>query len=329
MKISLKIIGLISILTLLIAGAGCKRQDHKNNAKKTAARPAAEGVEAFGTVKIRTVKDVIVDFPAKVEKVYVKEGQRVGMGDPLVALNIADYEAEIRSKLYDLNMVRQELQKDQKDLEQLKNDLKDAESNLEQAKNELTARQDLYDEGAISRFDLENYKQNFRSKQKAVSDIQLAINNKTQGIASSQMQQEKIALLESELARMRAKLAQHSVQGDLIVSDLKNGVVFDIGYAAGDAVSSLKKVLSIMDLDTLYVEAEVAEEFVKDVRIGAEAIVVPVADSDRKYRGRVVKIANIAIKKEGETIVLVEIALDSPDEFMRPNFNVDINIKKP
>lgn len=83
-----------------------------------------------------------------------------------------------------------------------------------------------------------------------------------------------------------------------------------------------------MNLDTLIVEAEVSEEFIKDVQIGAEAKILPLADSTKEYKGKVLKIADMGIEKNGETVVLVEISIENKDTFLRPNFNVDVEIIK-
>jgi hypothetical protein len=78
----------------------------------------------------------------------------------------------------------------------------------------------------------------------------------------------------------------------------------------------------------LYVLADVAEEFIKDVKLGKKATIIPVADNSRKYYGKVIRIADMAFEKNGETNVTVEISIDEQDGFLRPNFNVDVEIER-
>jgi hypothetical protein len=40
------------------------------------------------------------------------------------------------------------------------------------------------------------------------------------------------------------------------------------------------------------------------------------------------KIADMGIEKNGETIIQIEISIDNVDEFIKPNFNVDVKISK-
>ena len=69
-----------------------------------------------------------------------------------------------------------------------------------------------------------------------------------------------------------------------------------------------------------------AEEFIKDVRLGANVEIVPVADKARLYKGKVISISKKAIEQNGETIIPVEISIENNDSFLLPNFNVDVKI---
>ena len=73
-------------------------------------------------------------------------------------------------------------------------------------------------------------------------------------------------------------------------------------------------------------EADLPEEFVRDVRHGAKATITPVADPGRSYTGEVVELAGLARLINGETVVKTRIQLDSADDFLREGFNVDVLI---
>ena len=79
---------------------------------------------------------------------------------------------------------------------------------------------------------------------------------------------------------------------------------------------------------TLIIEADVSEEFIKDVKIGDNAAIISLADPSKEYKGKSTTISNMAVKKNGETIVPVEISIDNNDGFLLPNFNVDVEIVK-
>ena len=142
----------------------------------------------------------------------------------------------------------------------------------------------------------------------------------------SAIQREKAATIESEIRQMKDKISRSYISENNIVCTMENGIVYELGYKAGDTISSEKKMLSLMDLDTIVVKANVAEEFIKDVKLGALVAIIPVADKSKQYNGKVTTIAKNAVVQNGETVIPVEVSIDNKDSFLLPNFNVDVEI---
>jgi HlyD family secretion protein len=309
---------------LLVLNGGCKREAEKDGT--TASPVMAEApiiVEAFGVVKARDYKDINLDFLAQIIEVPVKDGQNVTLGEPLIYLNINDYQAMIKNKENELNLARFELLK-------LKKNLQDAGSAYDKALRQLADKDKLYKAGVISEKELDDFRDLVKEKEKAVTDIQVSL-EQSNGINGIAVQTERVSVLEYDLQRMKQKLNQSFLKGNVIVSDYSKAVVYEISCAAGYTVGvgeNQQKLLSIMNLDSLYVLADVAEEFIKDVKLGKKATIIPVADNSRKYYGKVIRIADMAFQKNGETNVTVEISIDEQDGFLRPNFNVDVEIER-
>ena len=80
----------------------------------------------------------------------------------------------------------------------------------------------------------------------------------------------------------------------------------------------------ILDLATLVVETGVPEEFIKEISLGSDATIKPLADRDRTYEGRVIRVSSMARAGTGETVVDVVLDIIDHDGFLIPNFNVDI-----
>ena len=281
-------------------------------------------VEAFGLVKARDYKDINLDFPAQVLAVPVKNGQNVKLGEALIQLNINDYQAIIKGKENELSAARYELLKQQKSLQ-------DAQEVFDRAKRQLVDKERLWQVGAISQKELDDFRDTVKEKEKVVTDIRLSQGQSSE-YNSIAVQTQRVAVAEYDLKRMKDKLNQSFLKGNVIVSDFPNAVVYDIncaaGYWVGGSDKQQEKLLSIMSLNNLYIPADVDEDFIKDVKIGASVNIIPVADSSHKYHGRVVRIADMASKQNNQTVVAVEISIDNPDAFLRPNFNVDVEISK-
>lgn len=128
------------------------------------------------------------------------------------------------------------------------------------------------------------------------------------------------------MADLEEKLKKPYILENQVVSEFENAAVYDIKYAAGNITDTEQKAFSIVNLDSLIVEANISEEFVKDLKIGESVRIVPVADRAREYQGNVIYISQMAFSSNGETIVPVKISIVNMDSFLRPNYNVDVYI---
>ncbi len=289
-----------------------------------------QNVMVIGRVKTNNIQNVMLGFPVRIEKILVQEGQRVTAGERLAVLNLSEYQAQIKAKEQELVQARCELQNEGFTIKQLENRLADARATLRQSQTELNNKQILYQKGAISKLELDQYEQTNRSNLKTATDLDLELTAKRQGVSSQIAIRERIAKLELEVKSKQDKLRQCGISQNYLVTKVGEGVVAEINYRNGDQVQDddQKQLLSVLDLHSLVVEAPVAERLIKDVEIGAAVTITPLADPKRHYRGKVGKIGAMAVVKNGETILPVEIRVQNPDRFLVPNLNVEIRIKK-
>ena len=343
----------VYVLVILSLFLGCQCINKKNSNINPGANPNARGeggqrkggpggdsrrardernwIDAFGIVVVTEEKNINLDFSASIEKVHVKEGEYVTLNTPLVTLSIQDFQSQIRSKEYELNQAKFELDNENREYQKIKNSLIKAERDLGDDKNELERTKELYNVGAIPKKDLDDAERTVADREKNLDDtrINLAKYESTSKNTFTLMTN-KINLLERDVARLKEKLKMQNLQRNTIISDIKNGIVYSINMAAGDFINisanNQQKILSIMDLDTLVVQADVPEEFIKDVKIDGDVSIKPTANLDREYKGKVTRISSMAIKKNSETIIPVEISVDNYDGFLKPNFNVDVKI---
>lgn len=317
-------------------------------------------IEAFGLVKATTVTNINIDFPARIRQIYVKDGEKVRQGQVLLTLDVEEYRTEIRTTEYELQTTLYELKKLESEtadlaakiatkeeelatetayeLRQIRSDLAKAQQDLRKKKELLALKAIPASEVAElekSVADLNRSYEHLRSeKEEEIKQLknELALKkgsikgNPGREVTSINMLKQKIALLEEKLAMLRKKLDQDFIRNNEVIAPTDNAVVYEIGYADGDLVTLERKVLSLINLDSLVVKANIAEEFIKDLRLGAEAVITPVADYSRTYRGKVIRRSQVAIKDSGETVVPVEISIEDRDEFLLPNFNVDVKI---
>ncbi|MFP4660645.1 MAG: efflux RND transporter periplasmic adaptor subunit [Halanaerobiales bacterium] len=359
-------------------------------------------VEAFGNVVITEQINIVLDFPAKIDDVIVKAGDRVTNGERLITLDICDIELELKKLERQQHLAENELQnisennkiiqeqivqklnteknlyqRENRELERKKHNLNNESSpdfisllnEQEIARRKLTERREeladkviLSNAGAITQYDFDQFKKTVIDQEDAVKMIELALDelrfNKQEEIdlleKTVSERASRIDGYELELAGQRANskqsvFIQESKIGDIreeiedleknlyhrdyldgrdIISTLDTAVISNINCISGDYHQEGEILVSLLNLNELLVEADVPEEFIKDVKEGAAVRIIPLALPGREYHGRVVKISDMAEKRGGETVIPVEISIDDNDDFLLPNFNVDVEIEK-
>lgn len=349
MKASKKLILAIISICLLITAAGCNTREDEPATAEVDLSGELKEVEAFGLVKAEETRDIIIDFPAIVTDVLVKEGQHVNLHDPIMVLDLTQYESQLLNKKSELNIAKMEHQKIIKSLEELSLDTNEAEIN--KLKNELdllkkvkdysveqfNSNEKLYNEGAISKeaYDLskQNMEEAINNAENIEYELQQAESNAKQlnlKLESEKdqavIQTEHISQIENSLADLESRLNKSYIMDNQIVSDYEDAAVYNIAYASGNITDTEQKAFSIANLDKLIVEADVVEEFIKEVKEGASVRIVPVADRTREYAGIVSYISQMAFGKNGETVVPIRISIENVDSFLLPNYNVDVFI---
>ena len=247
------------LLFLALALIGCSQGKAAKNddtlQPKTDIIQDRDTIEAFGVVKTFEAENISIGFPAEVIKVYVKEGQSVKSGEPLMKIDFSEYDMKIE-------------------------DLQGQYTLLKDTKNKTKA------------------------------------------------QKEEMASLERNLEMLKAKKTKPYLEGNKIISCVQEGVVFDLGHSTGDMLNGSEKALSIANTKKLYINANIPEDFIKDVNIGADVTIIPLADRAKEYEGKILRIADKAYNDTGETFVPIEISINDNDGFLKVDYNVDIAIDK-
>jgi len=291
--------------------------------------PVNESVEAYGIVEATNEQSISVDFNARVNKIYVKAGERISKGDKLVDFDISVLENEIASKKMEINETQFELDKKDYSVSTLELDVKNAEAQLSELEDEFVKKEALYNSGAVSKDEFNKLSEQVEAQKRTLDKLKLNLKSTSNELSGNRQSMEnKMTRLQDELQRLEDKYKKANfVNGNQIVSTIENGVVSEVGSKEGSYVDREVSVLTIVDLDSRIVRADIAEEFIGRIYEGQPATVTSQAVPDKQYPGKVVRIWGTSIKKGGETIVPIEIALDDMDDKLFLNFNVDVKIE--
>jgi multidrug resistance efflux pump len=144
-------------------------------------------------------------------------------------------------------------------------------------------------------------------------------------------QKDTAAAAQADLNIMSGKAKKPYLSGNTVISNLNNGIVKEISVVRGSAVGTqyaAQKVIDLIDADSIYVSAEVPEEFIQQISPESKAIIVPTANKKLKITGHIVAIANIAVLKDGDRIVKVQVKPDDKDNMLRPGLTADVQFSR-
>lgn len=344
-----RILAAALLCTIIFMCASCDSTDKKKAQPFIPPDETVLPVEAFGTVKAVDIREIVLPFPVSVETLHIAEGQKVKAGDVLVSIDLSEYKKQITEKEMEVERLNKQIEEAQKiyrneqsylysnshpDIKKLLYSLTSSKEELENMQQKLADKILLYNVNCISHQEVTAFQEQVDSKTKDVKDIELSIDIlKSQKQKELEKMQEAInqdknnhTFLAAELEDMKSKLQVSFLKNTSIISEMGNGLVCEIGYIPGAYVSQQCKILRIMNLDSLVIEANVDEQFISKVKKDAKARIIPEADRSRTYNGKVAFISAMANNINGETTIPVQISIEKPDGFLLPNFNAEVYI---
>jgi HlyD family secretion protein len=151
----------------------------------------------------------------------------------------------------------------------------------------------------------------------------------------------QLAIAEARVAEAKANVAQARALVERAREELANATirapisatVLTRNVEIGSPVSSILNlganatvVMTLGDVNRVFVRGRVDEADISVVRIGQRAAVTTQTFPDRSFDGRVTRIAPIGETREGVTTFEVEVALDNTAGALRPNMTANAEI---
>ena len=306
---------------------------------RTAANQAADttlrisgNIEAHESVVSFKVQGRIVELP-------VQEGQYVKQGDLLARLDNDDYGQQVsvdeatvgtREAELELAVAGSRVQ----EIQAAKQTLIDAQADLELKRAEFRRRQALLAEQGVSREDLDNAASNLKRAQATYERIKQTYDQIVEGT-----RKEEIAVRRANLAFAREALQMSRVKlAYTVLSAPVSGVVLVRQTELGEVVSPGTPVVTIADVDHLWVRGYLNETDLGRVRWGQSATAHTDTYPDKAYQGRVSFISSqaeftpksVETHKERVTLVYrIKIDLDNPNHELKPGMPADAVIDAP
>jgi len=295
-------------------------------------RGAAGRITASGTIEAREV-NVAPKVGGQIEAILVEEGARVKPGDVLARIEHIGFDIQLRQAEAGVALAEAQLAllrsgAREEDIRQGEEALKQAEAALQVAAEDARRFRELAAKGSTTP------KQ--RDDAEARSTVALAQRDGAREALKklkSFARPEEIAAAEARLAQARAAadFLRQQIADATVVSPVA-GVVTRRPVEAGEMVAPGATLLTVAELDNVYVMLYVTERDLGRLRLGDAAEVRIDAFPDRAFAGRVTYVSpqaeftpkNVQTKEDRVKLVFaVKVEIDNRDGALKPGVPAD------
>ncbi|WP_088894003.1 HlyD family secretion protein [Leptolyngbya ohadii] len=252
----------------------------------------------------------------------------------------------------------------QAQLEQARANVTEAEAQLELARQDRDRFTQLLQEGAATQQRFDQANANYRTAQATLSSRQAAVTAAQRQVSAAQggltqsqttslnpaINNAQIDRLNAQLAQARAQLAAAQAQvrnaeanrqqiqaqlNDLTIKSPIDGVIIDRNVEPGTVVTAGKTLLTVVDLDNVYLRGFIPAGQIGSVRVGQQANVYLDSAPDRPLAAKVIEIdseasftpENIYFKEDRvQQVFGVKLAIEEPGGFAKPGMPADATI---
>lgn len=258
---------------------------------------AIEVIET-GKVQPREKVEIKSKVAGQVTEVLVQEGQKVDKGQPLLRIDPTDFE---------------------RDVARAKADVARAHAEIEQARNAI----------AFATLGLDRRKKGIATRSVAQADVDLAEHELRLRSVALRTAQSTLAGLQVALSAAQDRLRYTQIEAPL------QGTVIELGIRVGEVVTpgveatfEGKALLTVADLSTLIVKADLNQIDVAKVGLGQKVSLTLDALPGKAYAGSITKVAPASVTPKGKEVDVfpVEATLDSADGVIKPGMTADARI---
>jgi len=248
---------------------------------------------ASGYVVAQTQAAIASKGTGRLEYLYVEEGDEVNKGEIIARLEHDDVDAE--------------LQRAHADLEVSKAILKQREANQHEAKMNHERQKDLLSRGLISKSEYDIAEARFKSADAGVA------------AGKAQVELSKAAVVSANVNVNNTKI-RAPFSGTVLT---KNADIGEMVAPFAASSNSRGAVVTLADMSSLEVEADVSESNIQRVRSGQSCEIILDAFPEIRYPGYVHKIVPTADR--AKATVLTKIRFNKLDEKVLPEMSAKVN----
>ncbi|WP_434511236.1 efflux RND transporter periplasmic adaptor subunit [Desulfitobacterium sp. AusDCA] len=280
-----------------------------------------------GIIDANDKAQITTKIPAKVASISVDIGTVVKQGDPLITLDTKDIEAQVAQAQAAVAAAQANLAKVQagarpEQIAQAEAQLDAAKTAYTNTKTNYDRSQQLFAAGALSQAQLDAAQTQLSAAQAQYNSAQDQLDLLNKGETP-----ETINALQAQVKQAQAALDYAEVQltNGTIISPI-SGTISAKNINIGELASPGAALLTIVNNDSLFINASLPAGLVEGVKAGQEVVVKVSEIPDKDFTGEVVMIDPVIDSRN--TSVLVKIQIKNPDPVLKPGMLAEIGLKK-
>jgi len=297
---------------------------------------AKDVISASGTIEAIEV-NVASKVAGELEERTVDEGARVRAGDKLAEIDHATLEIQLRQADAGVDLAQAQLVllrngARQEDIQQAEAALQQAEASLTVAENDALRMRELVKTGSVT------------PKQREDAEARLTVAHAQRSAAAEVLKKTRTLARPEEIQAAEARLAQAQAAVDLLKKTIADctitapvgGLVTHKAVEAGELVSQGATIVTISELDSVYVMIYVTEKELGRVRLGDAADIKIDAFPDKVFSGKVTYISseaeftpkNVQTKEDRVKLVFgVKVEIENREGLLKPGLPADATIR--
>lgn len=284
--------------------------------------PLRETYTTTGTITPEEDDILVAPFDSRISKVNVELGQNVKTGDLLFELDPTTIEYNIRSLEYDIAVIKSSIESESIVGSLTKeNTLKEAEQTLANAKEELDHGNLLYNQGALSKAELDAYELTYANAKNRLTEAQKSLD--------AYYAENNILLLKKKLELLELSLQDYKndLEETRIVAPF-DGVVTSLFKSAGDVLKENDEICQVTNMSLLDVEASISEYDLQKFAIGMPATISTLSNKLKTYTAEVSEIGYLGETTGSDVTLPIKLKIDTSNDvdILLPNFTVTIEI---
>lgn len=318
---------LLIILAMVVVLTGCSAKEQKDIQTGTDVQASKPVFVMAGIIDASEKAGITTKISAKISDISVDVGSVVKKGDKLISLDAKDIEAQVAQAQAGVNTAQANLVKIQsgarpEQIAQAQTLLDSTKTAYTNAKNNFDRHQQLSAAGAISQAQLETAQTQLSAAEAQYKSAQDQLDMLTKGETK-----EALNVLQAQVNQAQASLdlAKTQLANATIVSPV-SGTVSAKNINVGELASPGVILLTVINVDSLYIKASLPVGFMESVKVGQDVFVKVTEIPDQEFSGKVSFIDPVIDSRSKS--VLVKITVNNPDLVLKPGMLTEIGLKK-